>query len=145
MKKIAFQYGPIMFAGFLLYFLLMKALNLSENYNFRIFNGIIHLILLYMAIRAYRNQFPEEFNVLSGVSVGVMSSAVGVVPFALFQLIYLNIDTDFMQYLQDNVSMIGEYLTPFSAALILIMEGLAVSFVASYVFVRMVMAIKYDR
>lgn len=142
MIKIAFRYGPFMFAGFLLYFFIMKALNLSEQYNFRIFNGVIHLALIFLAIRKYRQEFPGDFNVLSGTAAGIVTSMVGVIPFAIFQLIYLNLDTAFMQYLQGNVSMIGEYLTPYTAALIVLMEGFAVSFVGSYIIVRILFAEK---
>ena len=138
MKKIALRYGALMFAGFLLYFLLMKALHLSDNYNFRIFNGVIHISLIFMAIRQYRSDRPDEFNYLSGAASGVVTSVVGVLPFAIFQLIYLSIDNSFMSYLQQNVASIGQYLTPFTAALIILMEGLAVSVIASYIVMRVV-------
>ena len=132
------RYGLIMAVGFILYFLIMQALGFGNNYYFRIFNAAIHLTLITLAIKSYKDQFPEEFNYLSGVSAGIVTSLVGVVPFAIFMLIFLAVTPDFMESIQIEAENVGRYLTPFTASLIVLLEGLAVSIVASYIIMRIV-------
>ena len=138
MRSIALKYGFMMAAGFVLYFLVMRAFGLSDNYYFRIFNGLIHIVFITMAIKKYKDYFPQEFNYLSGVTAGVLTSLVGVVPFAIFMLVFLSITPDFMAALQREAASLGSYLTPYTAALIVLIEGLAVSVLASYIIMRIV-------
>jgi hypothetical protein len=127
-----------MFAGLTAYFLIMHALNLSNRFDFRVLNGVIHISLLYLAIRDFRRLHPDRFNYLSGVATGMVTTVFGVLPFALFQLIHLALNDSFMQYLQENAPLIGNYLTPFSAALVVFLEGIGVGFIASYILMRIV-------
>ena len=138
MRTIVIRNGVIMAAGFVLYFLLMQAFGLSQNYYFRIFNGLIHITLITLAIKRYKDYYPQDFNYLSGVTVGVLTSLVGVIPFSIFMLVFLSITPDFMASLQAEAASIGSYLTPFTASLIVLVEGLAVSVLASYVIMRIV-------
>lgn len=138
MRSIALRYGAIMFAGFVAYFLLMHATHLSDNYNFRILNGLIHITLMSLAIRRFMKSAPEEFNYISAAVMGIITSAVGVIPFAIFQLIFLSINTEFMESLRQQVPFVGSYMTPYTSALIILVEGMAVSILASYVVMRVV-------
>ncbi|HLF63577.1 MAG TPA: hypothetical protein VI603_07485 [Saprospiraceae bacterium] len=138
MKRIVIRYGILMFLGFTGFFLIMHALNLSQHYHLRILNGIIHFTFITMAIKEYLRIEPSESNYMSGVAVGVITSMIGVVPFAIFQLIHLAINTEFMQTLRENVPYVGEYLTPFTAALTIFMEALAVSVIGSYIVTRII-------
>lgn len=127
-----------MFLGFIGYFVLMNVLNLATRFNFRVFNGVIHIILIYLAIKAYDRSNPEGFNYLSGVAMGIITSVIGVIPFAIFQIAFLSYNASFMEALQQAMPSIGQYLTPWTTGLIVLMEGLAVSFVASYIIMRIV-------
>jgi len=127
-----------MAAGFILYFLIMQSLGFGGNYYFRIFNAVIHLTLITWAIKAFKDEYPDKFNYLSGVSAGILTSLIGVVPFALFMLIFLYITPDFMEGIRSEAENIGSYLTPFTASLIVLLEGIAVSVLASYVIMRIV-------
>ncbi len=138
MRGIVIKNGAIMAAGFVLYFLLMQAFGLSQNYYFRIFNGLIHIALITIAIKRYKDYHPQDFNYLSGVTVGVLTSLVGVIPFSIFMLVFLSITPDFMAFLQAEATSIGSYLTPFTASLIVLVEGLAVSVLASYIIMRII-------
>ena len=138
MRSIAIKYGLIMAAGFVLYFLIMRAFGLSDNYYFRIFNGVIHIVLITLAVKRYKDYYPQDFNYLSGVITGVLTSLVGVIPFAAFMLVFLSNTPDFMETLQAEAESLGSYLTPYTAALIVLVEGLAVSILASYVIMRIV-------
>ena len=145
MKRSVIRYGLVMFLGLLGFFLIMHVLNLSQHYNLRIFNGVIHLGIIWLAIHRYRKIEPVEFNnYMGGVAVGVLTSAVGITLFCLFQVVYLAINKSFMSQLQENVPYIGEYLTPFTAAWTIFVEGLAVSVIGSYIITRIVDAVKTD-
>jgi len=127
-----------MATGFILYFLIMQALGFGGNYYFRIFNAVIHLSIITVAIKAYKDRYPDEFNYISGVVTGVVTSLVGVIPFAIFMLIFLSLTPDFMESIRLEAENVGRYLTPFTASLIVLLEGLAVSVLASYIIMRIV-------
>lgn len=138
MKKIALKYGLWMFIGFTVFFLLMHILGLSKNHNLRVFNGIIHISMIYMAIRDFRSQNKSTVsNYVSGVAMGMYVSFIGVLTFALFQFFYLNIDEVFMQSLIADNS-VGAYLTPFTASLFIFAEGIAISLIGSYILTRVI-------
>ena len=80
MKAIAIKNGIYMALGFTLYFLIMMALDLGHNYYYRVFNGVIHITFITIAIKQYKVGYPEEFNYLSGVAMGITSSLVGIIP-----------------------------------------------------------------
>ncbi|MCB0554094.1 MAG: DUF4199 domain-containing protein [Phaeodactylibacter sp.] len=138
MKKIAIKYGFLMFAGFTLFFLLMHLLGHSRNFNLRIFNGVIHIGLITLAIKEYRKANPDNIsNYLSGVALGMYASLIGVVGFTIFMAFYLIGDADFMHYIQNAVP-IGEYLNPITASLYILVEGVAVGLIGSYLVTRLV-------
>jgi len=138
MKAIAIRNGIYMALGFTLYFLIMMALDLGHNYYFRVFNGVIHVAFIAIAIKQYKVGYPEEFNYLSGVAMGITSSLVGIVPFSIFMLIFLASSPEFMHSLAESSELIGQYLTPFTASLIVLLEGMGISFLASYIIMRLV-------
>lgn len=138
MKRIIIQYGVLMFFGFTGFFILMHVLNLSHHYHLRILNGIIHLGCMTLAIRKYHKLDADDTNYMSDVSVGIMTSMVGVIPFAIFQLIHLAINTEFMQFLRENVPYVGQYLTPFTASLTILIEAIAISVIGSYIITRII-------
>ncbi len=138
MTKIAVKFGLIFFAALLVYFLLMRSLDLSDNFDFRVFNGLFQSVIIYLALRTYSRKFPQDWNYLTGVITGVLTSLVGVLPFAIFQILHLNINVGFMNHLKENVPYIGQYLNPFYASLIVLVEGMAVGMVLSYICMRIV-------
>ncbi|HMQ63354.1 MAG TPA: DUF4199 domain-containing protein [Flavilitoribacter sp.] len=138
MKKIAIKYGLWMFAGFVAFFLTMHLLGLSHRYFFRIFNGVFHIAAIYYAIREYRKQNEDSINnYVSGVAMGVYTSAVGVLGFTIFMLLYLAFDTGFMEHLRAAMP-IGEYLNPITASLFILTEGIVVSLIGSYLVTRVI-------
>ncbi len=138
MQKIAIKYGLLLFACIVSFFLLMKFFGQAQNFNFRALNGLFHLIFIYYAIRDYKAQFKEEFNYLSGTSTGIVTSMFAVIPFAIFVVIFLAIDTSLMTHLQENVPGVGGYLTPVGCGISILMEGFAMTFVLSYIITRFV-------
>ncbi|NNE30323.1 MAG: DUF4199 family protein [Saprospiraceae bacterium] len=137
MKRIAVRYGLWMFAGFSALFLAMHLVGLSTNPNLRVLNGIVHITLIYFAIRDFRRYSPAEFNYLSGVAVGMYASMIGVTCFALFQILFLELNPDFLATLQSTLT-VGHYLNSFTASSIIFLEGIGISLIASYVVTRVI-------
>jgi hypothetical protein len=59
------------------------------------------------------------------------------------QLVYLSIDDAFLQHLQTEIT-IGEYINPFTASFAVVLEGIGVSVIVSYIAMRIVDAQKID-
>lgn len=138
MKKIAIKYGLLMFLSFAGLFLIMHEVVQLENYNLRVLNAVAHLGFIYAAIRAYRQENQESLNnYVSGVAMGMYASLIGVLPFVVFVVFYLVNDTAFMAHIQETIP-IGQYLTPFTASLFVLIEGVAVSLIGSYLVTRVI-------
>ena len=131
-------YGFILFIGFVLYFLIMKETDLYAEFNLRILNVVIHVAIIYLAIRSYyKSADIESVNYIDGTMAGIRPGGIGVILFCIFQIIYLNIDEKLMATLNEN-AMAGAYLNPYTASGILLFEGFAVTVVLSYITMRIV-------
>ncbi|MCB0665958.1 MAG: hypothetical protein KDC80_09065 [Saprospiraceae bacterium] len=137
-NRIVFRYGAFLFIGLMVYYLIMQLVGLSDRFDFRIFNAVIQAGVLYAAIRTYAKSEPAEFNYLSGTTIGVNTSVVGALPFAIFQMINLYLSPDLLAAVSERAPVLGPYINPFSAGLIVFMEGLAVGLILSYILMRVV-------
>lgn len=138
MKQLALRFGLWMLGGFIAFFLLMHLLGLSDNYNLRVLNGLIHLSVIYMTIKAFRSKYPETVsNYVSGTAMGMYVSAIGVVGFTVFMILFLSFSPDFLQQLRETMPM-GDYLTPITASLFIFMEGIVISLIGSYILTRVI-------
>lgn len=138
MKKIAIKYGLLMWAGFTALFLIMHLLGLSQNANLRLVNGVVHIGFLYLAIKAYRQEHRESVrNYLSGIAVGMYSSAIGIIAFAAFMSVFFFINPGFLESVQGSF-FLEKYLTPFTGTIVIVAEGIAVSLIMSYIVTRIV-------
>jgi hypothetical protein len=136
LKNSTYLYGIYMLAGFLLYFFVMKLLGLYTEPIFRIFNVIIHGSVVYLAMKAFRRNREDNPGWGHMILVGMQASAIGVIGFALFQLLYLEVlDPGFLAFVKENAIM-GDFLTPTRASFFLLAEGLGVSVFFSYLSTR---------
>ena len=166
MRSIALRYGLIMALGFIIYFLVMHLFDLSQFYYYRIYNAFIQLACIGVAMLAYKNMRPNEFGKLTGFSMGMITSIIGVSLFALFQFLFLVLSPDFITELKEAMASISDgpeynraffsgppasksgitttvasYLTPFTAAIIVALEGLAAGFIISYLMMRLLLSV----
>lgn len=74
---------------------------------------------------------------MSGVVMGMFTSVIGIIPYVLFVMFYLMNDTALMDHIQRSIG-IGEYFTPYSTSLIILVEGVVVSLIGSYVITRII-------
>ncbi len=128
----------MMFAGFTLFFLLMNLFGLASNTNLRIFNFLIHMGFIYFAIKAYRESHRDTFpNYAKGLVLGMYTSAIGVLGFTIFFLLFLTINPALMLEFKE-VLPLGKYLNPFTLSIFVLVEGTAVSLIGSYILSRVV-------
>lgn len=143
MQQIALRYGAWMFLGFAAFFLSMHLLQWSHNYYLRIFNGVIHAAGLWLALRAWMNENPEQRHddYPTGVAMGLMTTLVAVVPFTIFMAIFLAYNPGFMAAIQSQTP-IGQYFNPVTASVFILMEGVAAGVIGSYIIQRVQEAVK---
>ena len=133
------RYGFMMLGGFIAFFLLMHLLGLSTQFWLRIFNGVIHISCIYLAILAYQGiKESADYNYLAEVAMGMYTSLFGVVGFTLFMTLFMSFDHAFLKEVQAANPHISMYLTPFTASLFIFVEGITISLIGSYVIARMI-------
>ncbi|NND34862.1 MAG: hypothetical protein HKN76_19910 [Saprospiraceae bacterium] len=135
---IIVKHGTILFLALTTYFLVMHLLGLGERYDFRIFNAIIQIIVIYLAIRSYAKLHREQFTYLNGTLIGIKTTVWGIIPFAILQMFHLYLNQPLLEYIRENAPVVGPYVTPFSGGVIIFMEGLAVGLIVSYICMRIV-------
>jgi hypothetical protein len=136
MHHISIKMGLWMLAGFISFFLLMYTMGLGYRTELRLANVAIQLFCIYKAIRGYYAIYPRtEHNYLLGVAQGMWASAVGAGGFAVFMTVFLYLNPVFMDTIAKN-SMVGGSLNPFTVSLYIVVEGLVVSLIGSYLLTR---------
>lgn len=137
MKWISFGYGFMLFLGLSGLFLVLVNIGLGEHYNLRMLNGVIHLLLLYHAIRNFRAGHPDlVHSPVSGLTVGTFTSFIGILPFVVFVGYYSGAHPEFIASLQQE-SPFGKMLTPLTISIVLFIEGMSVGIISSYVLTRL--------
>lgn len=138
MKTIAVRFGLYFFAGLVAIFLLSYVSGLAENYELRLVNGLLHMVILYYGINQLRVRQPDTHqNYVSGVAQGMYIGTVGTVLFSIFTALFLFADTNLLSQLQ-AATPLQENLTPLTAGVFILMEGIAVSLIGSYLLTRYV-------
>ncbi len=138
MRNISIKYGLLMLVGLIAFYLLMYIIGLGHRSEFRMLNGVIHLYCVYKAIQAYYNLHPENIgNYMMGVTQGMGASIIGVGGYTAFVTIFLALDPTLMNLIRQNSNM-AAYLNPYSVSLYILVEGLVVSLIGSYILTRVV-------
>ncbi len=138
MKTIAFRYGFLFFIGLVAIFLISYAVGQGANYNLRLLNGVLHLVILYLAINQLRAKQPGTHqNYLSGVVQGMYAGGFGTLAFTIFMVLFLALNPAFLASIQ-TVTGFGDRLTPIMAGALIFMEGVGVSLIAAYLITRVV-------
>jgi hypothetical protein len=137
MRAISIQIGMLMLTGFIAIFFIIYTMGLAQYTEYRIFNAVVHLTCMYIAIRAYYKTDRENIdNYMLGVAQGMEASIIGVIGYALFIVIFMKIDPRLMDLIKQNSKM-GTYLNPFTITLAILAEGLVVSLIGSYIMTRL--------
>ncbi len=118
------------------FFLIMKLLNLVTIVEFRFLNFIIMFLGVRAILIQSRNENNGKLEFLHGIFTGFITAFFTSVFFAVFVFIYLNIDKSFMEYLKVTQPF-GSYLSPGSASLVTIIEGVAAGSIISFAMIHL--------
>jgi hypothetical protein len=98
--SVAIKYGVLTTLGLIVYFIIIKLLDLHTNPWFRLLNGLVMAYGIYAAIKRYKLISGTTFNYINGFKVGLLTGFIATFIFALFMGIYMfHFDTAFMNTL----------------------------------------------
>lgn len=109
----------------IVFFLLMKFMNLVTIVELRFINFFIVFFGVRHVLLQTRKMNDGKLEYLKGMGAGFLTAVFTAVFFGAFVLFYLQlIDHDLMKYIRETQPF-GNYLTPASSALIVVIEGAA--------------------
>ncbi|MCG8317925.1 MAG: DUF4199 family protein [Cytophagales bacterium] len=130
-EYIAVKNGLIAFGGLVAYFFLMKGVGLVHIVELRSLNFLIMVGGVWLAFREYKKSHSEGLAYFNGLGLGIRTTVVSVVPFALFIFFYLKLDPAFMETIRAN-EMFGYHLNPYLLAFLIAFEGSLSGFFIAY-------------
>ena len=133
---VAIKHGILTALGLIIYFLVIKMMDLHTNPWLRLFNGAVMALGIFIAIKRYRFISGSSFNYINGFKVGIISGFLATFIFAIFMGIYMfHIDEAFMNTLLkdwfEDMDYGGGILI-----FVIIIEGLASSTVLALTFMQ---------
>ena len=145
MLKLALRYGAFMFVGFVAFFFLMHLFGLSDSTNLRYVNAVIHLGILWWALRAWVQEQPSRFDHYSeAVAFGVTTTSIGVGAFAIFLMLFLSANPELMNSIKaQSPRVMADYLNPVMSGVFTFGEGIIAALIGSYILVRIIEARYY--
>ncbi len=137
LQKFALVTSFVLLASYIVYFLIMEHFDLVAIPKYRAVNFIIQIIVIAGSIKLYKSNLKSGFTYLQGLALGCLSSLLSSVVFAIFIYIYLqSINPELLPMLLSNASMMGKYLTPYTAAIAVAMEGGIAGLLISFTFMQ---------
>lgn len=134
-ENVAIRYGVITFLGLVAYFMIMKWVGLFEIHELRGLNFFILLAGIGYALKHYKEKNKDDFVYFHGLSLGLLTSLVAIIPFGVFIFFYLVIDVSFMQNLIENEPF-GQYFNPFILSFLVAFEGIFSGALMSFGFMQ---------
>ena len=126
------RYSGLTSIALLAYFLLMKLLSIETIVELRFLNFIIMLLGIRLFILRLKRDNNGALEYLQSLGYGFVLAVITAVFFSAFMFIYLAyIDPGMMQHIREYQPF-GEYLTPGSAAIVLVLEGCASGAIISF-------------
>lgn len=130
---IAEKYGAFTAVGLLIFFFIMRLLDLLYVVELRVFNVVIMVIGINMAVKELKKRSPETFTYFKGMGTGVLTGIIASILFGLFVFIYVSfIDTGLMQSIIENEPM-GRFMNPYIVSVIIAVEGIASALLVSFI------------
>lgn len=129
--KHALKYAFFTVLGLMGYLLLMKSTGNIHNYYLRFFNLAIIAIGVYKSVDALFKNDQQNFNYLSGIGIGVMTSIFIAVLFTTSASTYLLLDATFLLEIQ-NTEAQGEFFTEVTTPILIFIESFAFSLLCTF-------------
>jgi hypothetical protein len=134
-ERVGIRYGIFTAIALIAFFFLMKLIGLVQVYELRALNAIFLFTGVYLAIRYYKKHSPS-IAYLNGLGVGLLTSAIALLFFSIFVVIYLGaIDPAFMESLKQN-EIFGQYLNPYIAGAAIFLEGTLSGLLVSFILMQ---------
>jgi len=133
-EDIAIRYGLMTTVWLIGYFMIMKLVGLVHITELRMLNFIFLVGGIYLAIRRYREN-NESMTYLNGIGIGFLTSAVAVIPFALFIFIYLQLDQDLLNYIRENAPF-GEHNNSYILSFFVGLEGFFSGMILTFIIMQ---------
>lgn len=134
-SRIPQIYGTIVTIALILYFFVIYAVGFIYVTELRVFNLIIQVTGIYLALKQYRRTHEGHLDYLRALSIGVGTSFIASSTFVLFLFFHLMIDQNLMNTIREHAPL-GEYLDPYIASFSVWLEGIFSGFLASFIIVN---------
>ena len=129
--------GMTIAAGYAMYFLAMESAGLIAKVQLRALNFVILLIGLLITYRAYRIRLGGRMDYLRGFGMGIFTTVVSTLCFALFLYIYLSsVRPGLLQDLGQKSPFFVQPLNPIIAAFVVMIEGTCSGVIISFVLMQ---------
>ncbi|MBC7383771.1 MAG: DUF4199 domain-containing protein [Bacteroidia bacterium] len=136
-RKLAFISGTFIFMGMVVYFLLMKLVGLDTTPELRLLNLVLLLIGVWCTIKYFNYKSGRHIQYFEGLSLGFTTVMISTVMFAVFIGIYLYfIDPVLLDEIKLQSPVMGKYLTPASAMISMIVEGIVSGLIIAFVMMQ---------
>ena len=135
-NRIAEIYGTFIFAGLLVYFIVMYIVGLVNVAEPRLLNLIVMGAGIYFALKQYRRTHHGQLNYFRALVLGVNTGFIGTSTFVLFLFIF------FMQFQKNFLHSVlaGEALSPYMntyiATFAVWIEGIFSGFIMTFVLIN---------
>ena len=133
-ENIAIRYGLMTTVWLIAYFLIMKLVGLVHILELRTLNFVFLVGGIYLAIRRYKKH-NDSTTYLQGIGIGLLTSAVAVLPFALFIFIYLQLDQGLLNYIIEQ-DQFGQHLNSYILSFIVAFEGFFSGMILTFIIMQ---------
>jgi len=125
-------YGTFIFAGLLVYFLVMLAFGLVHVIELRLLNLLIMGTGIYFALRQFRRTHEERLNYFRALAVGVTTGFIGTSTFVLFLFFFMQIQKNFLNSVLSGEPM-APYMNTYTAAFAVWIEGIFSGLIMTFI------------
>jgi hypothetical protein len=134
-RNLSFLYGNLIAGSLIVYFFLMYALGLIHVIELHLFNFLIQVGGIYLALRQFKKMHHDHLNFLRGISIGLTTSLVATGLFAIFLFLYLTMDHHLMEIISER-GPLGIYLNPYVVAFTIVSEGFVSGLLATFLLIN---------
>lgn len=121
--QIPVNYGLRIALGLIMYFVVMQLAGLSHQIELRLFNLLIVVAGVYLALKKFRQTHAQHLHYFRGLFTGIATAAIGAFAFAIFLFVYMQLDPAFLKSIVANEPN-GRFINPYIAACIVTIEGI---------------------
>lgn len=135
--RIPLSYGLRIALGLIMYFLVMYLIGLGHHVELRLFNLLILVAGVYLALKKFRETHDDQLNYFRALVTGVSTAATGALLFAAFLFLFMTLDEGLMASIRENEPM-GRFMNPYIASSIVAIEGFFSGFLVTFVLINFV-------